>query len=384
MKKLAVVTTHPIQYYAPLFRLLTERGKIACKVFYTWEVEATKFDVDFGRVIEWDIPLTDGYEHEFVSNRGSMRRDFRGLKNPELIQKIEAWKADAVLVIGWNYYSHLKVLRHFKNKIPVFFRGDSTLLDETPGVKTLARRIFLRWIYSHVNTAFYVGTHSKAYFRAHGLRDNQLVYTPHAIDNERFADKTGQYAEEARKWRKELGIKETDTVLLFAGKLQTKKNPELLVKAFLTINNPALHLVLAGNGEQEKYLKQLAQGHSRIHFVPFQNQSRMPVVYKLGDVFCLTSQGPGETWGLAVNEAMACGKAVIVSDRCGCATDLVKNGNNGFIFEYNNIIDLTEKIQYFLNHRDDIGKMGQTGLDIIQNWSFLSIVTAIEATLLTK
>jgi len=106
----------------------------------------------------------------------------------------------------------------------------------------------------------------------------------------------------------------------------------------------------------------------------------MPVVYKLGDIFCLTSQGPGETWGLAVNEAMACGKAVIVSDRCGCATDLVKSGNNGFIFEYNNIADLTEKIQYFIDHKAEIGKMGQAGLDIIQNWSFLSIVTAIEAT----
>ena len=93
------------------------------RFFYTWEKEATAYDIDFGRVIEWDIPLLDGYEHEFVSNLGNMRRDFRGVKNPDLVKKIEAWNANAVLVIGWNYYSHLNVLRYFKNKIPVFFPG---------------------------------------------------------------------------------------------------------------------------------------------------------------------------------------------------------------------------------------------------------------------
>lgn len=379
MKRLAVVTTHPIQYYAPLFRLLAKRGKISCKVFYTWEREATVYDIDFGRIIEWDIPLLDGYEYEFVSNQGILRRDFWGVKNPGLVKKIEAWNADAVFVIGWNYYSHFKVLRHFKNMIPVFFRGDSTLLDETPGIKTFARRIFLRWIYSHVNTAFYVGKHSKDYFMAHGLRYRQLVFTPHAIDNDRFEDTSGQYTQEAKTWRNELGIKETDIVLLFAGKFQAKKCPELLIKAFLLCNEPILHIVLAGNGEQEEYLKQMSTNHPRIHFLPFQNQSRMPVLYRLGDIFCLPSQGPGETWGLAINEAMACGKAVIVSDRCGCAFDLVQNGKNGFIFKYNNIENLTDKIRYFLNHKKDIQAMGQAGLQMIQDWSFTSIVTAVEA-----
>lgn len=378
MKRLAVVTTHPIQYYAPLFRLLTERGKIKCKVFYTWEREATAYDVDFGRVIEWDIPLLDGYEYEFISNQGDLRRNFFGVRNPDLINKIEHWEPDAVLVFGWNYYSHLKVLRHFKNKIPVFFRGDSTLLNEKPGIKVFARRMFLRWIYSHVNTAFYVGKHNKDYFIAHGLHNNQLVFAPHAIDNDRFADPGGQYAREAMHWRKELGIKESDIVLLFAAKFQELKCAGLLIKAFLSCNESALHLVLAGNGEQEEYLKQLSANHPNIHFLPFQNQSRMPVLYKLGDIFCLPSHS--ETWGLAINEAMACGKAVIASDRCGCASDLVQNGKNGFIFEHNNEFDLAEKIRYFLSHSKDIERMGAASLEIIRDWSFQSIVAAIEST----
>ena len=62
-KKIAIVTSHPIQYYAPLFRLLAK--KVELKVFYTWGKEAlVKFDPGFGKKVEWDIPLLDGYEYQ--------------------------------------------------------------------------------------------------------------------------------------------------------------------------------------------------------------------------------------------------------------------------------------------------------------------------------
>ncbi len=68
--RLAVVTTHPIQYYAPLFRLLAKEPGIELKVFYTWSQsqQGAKYDIDFGKMIEWDIPLLDGYSYEFVNN----------------------------------------------------------------------------------------------------------------------------------------------------------------------------------------------------------------------------------------------------------------------------------------------------------------------------
>jgi len=68
MKKLAIITTHPIQYYAPIFKLLSERKKIEICVFYTWGKDALKdkFDVGFGKKIEWDIPLLEGYNYNFL------------------------------------------------------------------------------------------------------------------------------------------------------------------------------------------------------------------------------------------------------------------------------------------------------------------------------
>ena len=180
MKKLAIITTHPIQYNAPLFRLLTERNEIDIKVFYTWSQSAAgkKFDPGFGQDIEWDIPLLEGYEYTFVNNISTApgSHHYKGINNPTLIKEIKEWGANSLLVYGWNFKSHLTAIRFFSKKIPVFFRGDSTLLDEKKGLKKIIRRFFLKYVYSHIYTAFYTGSANKAYFKAMGLKE-QHSYT---------------------------------------------------------------------------------------------------------------------------------------------------------------------------------------------------------------
>src|ERR1700679_1227966 len=115
MKKLAIITTHPIQYYAPIFKLLTQRQKIEIKVYYTWgEQVANKYDPGFKKIIQWDIPLLDGYPYEWAKNTSKRpgSHNFKGVVTPDLTGEIEAWRPDAILVIGWGYHSHLKIMRH--------------------------------------------------------------------------------------------------------------------------------------------------------------------------------------------------------------------------------------------------------------------------------
>ena len=83
MKKLAIITTHPIQYYAPVFKLLRQRQKLDIKVFYTWGKNAEiKYDPGFKKNIEWDIPLLDGYPYEWVKNisQNPGTHNFKGIK----------------------------------------------------------------------------------------------------------------------------------------------------------------------------------------------------------------------------------------------------------------------------------------------------------------
>jgi hypothetical protein len=153
--RIAIITTHPIQYYAPVFKLLAQQVEV--KVFYTWgEASIEKHDPGFNKTIKWDINLLDGYDYQWLQNTSGNpgSHHFNGIINPNIITDIEAWKPNALLVYGWAYKSHLNVMRHFNNKIPVLFRGDSTLLDEKPGLKNAIRSIYLKWVYNTVDYAF--------------------------------------------------------------------------------------------------------------------------------------------------------------------------------------------------------------------------------------
>lgn len=374
MKKLAIISTHPIQYNAPLFKFIAERNKIQIKVFYTWEQSQNKiFDEKFEREIIWDLPLLDGYEYLFVKNisKNPNSSSFKGVINPNLISEIQNWNANAIFVFGWNHYSHFKSMRYFHNKIPVYFRGDSTLIDELVGIKTFLRRIWLKFVYSFVDKAFYVGTNNRNYFLKHGLKENQLIFAPHAIDNLRFDDIDGEYQKKADLWRKKIGIMDNEKLFLFVGKFESKKNPMIIVEVAKLF--PKYKFLFVGNGKLEQELKEKAGDN--VLFIDFQNQKIMPIVYRLADVFILPSKGPAETWGLAVNEAMACGKSVIVSDKVGCAIDLVKNGQNGFIFKSNDLDDLKSKLDMLIEQNLF---SENTSKQEIQEWSFMKIAEQIE------
>jgi glycosyltransferase involved in cell wall biosynthesis len=415
MKKLAIITSHPIQYNAPLFKLLASRGKIKIKVFYTWSQAIDKVeDPGFRRIVKWDIPLLDGYDYQVVENTsktpGTHHR--KGIINPGLICEIQKWQPDAVLVYGWNFVSHFQVMKYFKGNIPVLFRGDSTLLDESNNITTIVRRLYLKRVYKHIDYALYVGTNNKKYFQKHGLLKNQLVFAPHAIDNDRFSDSSekrynitqepidflkldrkyrmrsehtascnkNRLAYKALEWRRELGYTDTDIVVLFAGKFEPKKNPEILIEAVNQItkspNRQITKLLMVGNGILEDKLKAMSKDNNNIKFMPFQNQTKMPILYRVCDIYCLPSVG--ETWGLAVNEAMASGRPVLVSDKVGCAIDLVKGNSTGWIFKHDDIDDLVNKLEKLASSKDHLMQMGKNAQEFIEACSFEEVYKAIE------
>lgn len=373
------------------------------KVFYTWgQAQGKVLDKDFGIEREWDIDLLSGYDHVFVKNNSAApgSHHYKGIINPSLISEVASFQPDKIIVYGWKFNSHLKLLRHFKGKIPLYFRGDSILLDEPASfsIKKALRRLLLQWVYRHVDFVLSPGTASDAYFLNAGLSANQIIRTPHAVDNARFSgtettDEHSSYEESARNWRKEFLIPEDSKVFLFAGKFEPKKDPILLVKTFARLHQqyPNTHLIMVGNGILEEELKKMTSTSSTsstisnsstysfpstsITFLPFQNQSIMPLVYRFGDVFVLPSKGPGETWGLAINEAMACGRPVIVSDKCGAAADMVINQQNGFVFKAGDENDLYNCMEKMVNA--DLTSMGAKAFETVQQFSYGSFSKAI-------
>lgn len=373
MARLAVVSSHPIQYNAPVFRAMAAQPGLKVHVFFSWEGTKEQVDVEFGRTIEWDIPLTDGYPHTFVENaaRHPGTHHFMGLRNPGMCRAIGAFSPQAVLVYGWSTWTHLTVLRHFHGSVPVLFRGDSTLQSSDRRWKAGLRKHALTWVYRHIDRALYVGQRNREYFVAHGISETRLSWAPHSVDNERFADNDTQLQAEADARRASLGISPESVAFLFAGKLVPRKQPAMLIASFRRLlarcSDPKPHLLLVGTGPLEAELRAQAEGVSNVHFLGFKNQSEMPSAYRMGDVFVLPSSR--ETWGLAVNEAMACGRPVIVSDRVGCAPDLAGDERYSSIFQSGSEPSLTQAMERWCAGRSRVRAAGLVAREAIGRWS---------------
>jgi len=362
--RLAIVISHPIQYYSPWFRRIALEASLSLRVFYLDDQGQRKTqDREFGKSFSWDVDLLSGYDHEFIPNiaKDPGTHHFWGLRTPGLVRAIQSYSPDAILIFTYPHWSLINLI--LRRPAPLIFRGDSTLLRPNPikGVK----RLVLSFIYSRFRAFLPVGQANAAYFRHCGVPQKKLFPAPHCVDVEHFAP-TPEHLTEATELRNSLAIPADATVLLFAGKLIPIKCPGLLLAAFLQVADdlPKSHLVFSGDGELLPALQKVlsacdTHAAERVHFLPFANQSAMPARYLLGD--CLVLPSDSETWGLAVNEAMHLGRPAIVSDRVGCHPDLIEHGQTGWTFRSGDEEALVETLRNVLSlSRFELAEKGRT------------------------
>ncbi len=383
---LAIIASHPIQYYAPLFRCIAQDGYCNIKVFYLWDFGvADRIDQGFRQSFQWDIPLLEGYNFEFVTNSSKNQGTHHifGLQNPSLTKQVLEFKPDVILLnVSYNYasiYRFLWQLRYID--IPIIFRGDSHRILPKNDLKSNLKRLFIAKIFENFAACLYVGKANYDYFQYHFVPANKLFFTPHAIDRDRFSSLNNEVFEQANIWKQELGIPERDAVILFSGKFEEKKCPLDLIKAFIHAKLDSASLLLVGAGKLEPEMRDLAKHSDRIYFAPFQNQSLMPRTYAAGDIFILPSYGSSETWGLAINEAMCMGKPVIVSNHVGCAADLVKPLENGLIFEAGNIAGLTACLREAMSDLNRLNRWGEESKKIVADYSYERVIIGLKQAL---
>jgi glycosyltransferase involved in cell wall biosynthesis len=334
--RLAVVLSHPTQYYSPWFRWLVAHNDLDLRVFYLWEFGVTaRADPQFRTTVKWDVDLLSGYPHEFVPNTSDDPGSdhFNGLRNPALTARLAVFRPTAVLLFGYAYRSHLHVIFWARlHRIPLLFRGDSHFIGRgQPGLRT---RLALRALYAQFAAFLTVGAANRDYFLALGVPASRMHFAPHSVDAALFDSAAASHHAAAVTLRTQLGLAAASRVILFAGKFVPAKQPRELLAAFLTLRPADTALVFVGDGEEKAALHALAATApaGTVHFLPFANQSEMPARYLLADLFVLPSRGLYETWGLAVNEAMHLGVPALVSDRVGCQRDLVTDGDTGWVF----------------------------------------------------
>ncbi len=388
-----VFISHPIQYQAPLYQKLA--SKVNLKVFFYSNHGVKKsFDPQFGKSFKWDIPLLEGYNFEFLKkpktcfsalktiNRFQHHSLFSGFHffgfiNFGIFREIRNSQFDAVLINSWSYLSDwFVVLAGVLNKTPIFLRAENPLSHEYTKVRWkigLKKIILGKILFSRISKILYIGEENKKFYQFYGVPESKLIFTPYSVDNSRFVEAKRGLADKIYDFKNNLGIDRSSVVILFCGKLIKKKRPMDLLKAFQYISHRTSNssLLFIGDGELKLQLEKYTKDNNlqNVYFVGFKNQTELPEYYSIADIFVLPS-GVGETWGLVVNEAMCFGLPIIISDLVGCGTDLVKNGENGYIYPVGNIEKLSGYLNELVNNLEKRKKFGEQSFKIIQNYSY--------------
>jgi len=327
--RIGYLVSHPIQYYAPLFRELARHCDLT--VFYAHrQTAAGQADAGFGVAFDWDVDLLSGYESRFLDNvaRQPSTDRYFGCDTPGIAAEIERGRFDAFVVPGWalrTYWQAVQACRRLG--VPVLVRGDSQLGSQRRRAVRLAKSVLFPWLLRRFDGFLYVGQRNRAYLEHYGVPADRLFFSPHCVDNDAFARASAEARAAAPPRRP--GDRRR---LLFVGKLIGRKHPADLVRAAALVSGFPVEVAFAGAGELEGRLRQIAvEAGVDATFLGFRNQSELPAAYAAADLLVLPSDGL-ETWGLVVNEGMACGVPAVVSDAVGCGPDLVDPGRTGAIF----------------------------------------------------
>ena len=361
-RRLLYVVSHPIQYQAPLLRRIASDPDISLLVAFENDFSSRRYrDHGFGVDVEWDVPLREGYDSRLVD---------------EIDWPRELAACDAVWVHGWESHGLRRIMADaYALKRPVLLRGenwDRAMPDGLPP-RSWAKRWYLSRIFKRCSAFLAIGSANRAYYRAHGIDPAKIFLMPYAIDNDYFASRATEAA--AAQVRERHNIARGRKILLFAGKLTARKRAGDVLAAWRRadwLGEPPV-LLIVGDGEQRADLERGA-GPDLI-FAGFRNQSEMPAYYAAADLFALVSER--EPWGLAVNEAMACGTAVVVSDEVGAGFDLVDQ-TTGHTIQVGDIATLARVLPALVARSDALGAAARAR---IADWDFAADINGLKRAL---
>ncbi len=393
--RLAYLVSHPIQYQAPLLRRIAQEPDIDLTVFFGSDLSVREYkDEGFGVGVQWDVPLLEGYNYEFLPvlrdrgvisvasplNRGIFAR-LRGHAGAPAFDVL--WVHGYATVNAMHGMLAAKALG-----IPVLLRAESWLRDRSrTAAKLVIKQAFFEGLETLVDAVLPIGSLNSAYWHFYFGSQVAQYPMPYAVDNSYFEQRSRNAVAGREALLQEFALEPGRPVILFASKLQTRKRCADLIEAFArlqrSIDSPkkSPYLVIVGDGEERARLEaQIQQKNlTDVRLCGFRNQSQLPSFFDLASVFVLPSEH--EPWGLIVNEVMNAGRAVIVSDDVGCQPDLITDGVEGCVFPVGDVNALTDALRRVLARSDTAAEMGQRAKQRIALWDFEADVRGLRSAL---
>ena len=349
-------------------------------VFFQSDISTRAFyDAGFDRQVSWDVPLLDGYAHSFLPTRlGSPERitGFLPLSRG-LGRALRKGRFDVLWVHGYaRAYNVLSALQARASGLGVLVRDDV----HRQGNRRRAGREALKraqlGLMSRLGVGFLaIGKLNADYYRELGVAPDHIFLAPYAVDNAHFRQRIAAARPGREALRARLGLADAAPVILYAGKFIARKRPGDLIAAYRQAlpaleaqGRPAPWLLLAGSGETLEAARAEAEGLARVRFLGFQSQAELAALFDLCDLFVMPSGV--EPWGLVVNEVMNAARPVIVTDQCGCAPDLVRPGETGYVYPTGNVARLAGHLAALCADAALRARMGEAALALVSTWDF--------------
>ena len=386
--RIAVLNSHPIQYFAPLYTYLNAAPDLEVTALYLSDVSIRGGkDVEFGREVKWDLDLLAGYRSVFVGAAARHREPggFWSLVAPQVWGELRSGRYDVLWLHGHHYAANLIALMAAKSKgLPIMMRGETHLGLPSRRIKTIIRRPLMGVLYSWCDRLLAIGSENAAFYRAMGVSDQKIFLVPYSVDNERFVESAQLSDEQRSEVRKRYNIPVERAAVLYAAKFTPRKRPGDLLKAVRQLKSESdrpFTVVMAGSGELEPELRTFCadRGLDNVVFTGFINQSELPSLYGAADLFVMPSEY--EPWGLAVNEAMCAGLPIVVSREVGCVPDLVRDGVNGYTPAAGDIPGLSRALRRLIEDEGLRRRFGQASLARIQEWGYQECLQGIRSAL---
>lgn len=370
--RLAVVVSHPIQYFAPWYRAVAQLQALELKVFYCcdWGVKSYR-DPGFGVDIKWDIPLLEGYDYEILPIAKSPERmTFWNIDNPSVAEALRNFDPNVVLVHGYASRTNWRVARWAKRSAcPLMIYSDSNSRAKISTWKNVIKRAVVGYFYSHVDGAIYVGSSNYAYHARYGVPRQRLFPGTMPVNRSALLKAVPDIPGARRSIREQLHIPQDAFVVMHCGKLTKGKRPlDLVEAAHSLVNTIPIYALLVGEGPERAPIQEYCERNqaNNLRLTGFVNQADIAKYYAASDILAVTSEA--EAYSLVVSEAATFGLPVIVSDAVGCIgpNDTARPGENAFVYPCGNVERLKEILIHLSKDKATLQDAGAASLRIAE------------------
>jgi glycosyltransferase involved in cell wall biosynthesis len=347
-RRLAVVVSHPIQYFAHLYRDLAAHPQIDLKVFFGSTIGATAYhDPGLGVELAWQCDLLGGYSHEFLPGADQVRQlDRQSLARIPVAPALDTWSPDSLLVHGYAtplVRSAWRWARRHRKPVLLFGDGNGRIERSQPWYRRWAKRLMLAHYLSTIHRVLTLGEANELYWHLLGVPDSRMQWAPFYNPAPETILPQGDLRQETRqRVRKELGIADQQILVLSAGKFLPRKRTIDLVQAVEKRRD--VTGLYVGDGQCRSQCEAEAKS-DRHRFVGFANLPRMAELFAAADLFCHPAEA--EPYGLVIAEAAAAGLPIVATDSTGAigVRSHGRIGENAIVYPTADVDALVRSIQ---------------------------------------